>query len=151
MGKIKIIDFIGTWIFKVSALILLPLIIYFIIYISLNESVNEFFKLPEWMFIAIVLYVDTLTKSIGFFYKFDTELASLDSWEGAEKESQGVVYIAILGITISSILLMFIVFEENGKLDLPSIFYTFERFVFIGALLLSFAFELIASKVELES
>lgn len=145
---IKIIDFIFSWIFKISALILLPLIIYFIIYISLNKSMDEFFKIPEWMFIAIILYGDTLTKSISFFYRSDKELASSSTWEGAEKESLIMVYWAILGITTSSVLLMFIVIYENKNLDLPSIFYKIELIVFLLALITSLFIELLVRIVS---
>ncbi len=148
MGKIKIFDFIFAWIFKISALILLPLIIYYIIYVSLNKPVIDFFKLPEWMFISIILYADTLTRSVSFFYRFDKKLASWEGWGGAEKETLSVVYVAILGITISSVLLMFIVIDENKKLDLPDNFYKIEQLVFFIALAISFIFELIISKVE---
>ena len=116
---------------------------------SFNESVNEFLKLPEWMFISIILYADTLAKSISFFHKLDRKMASLyHSWVGAEKESLTVVYISILGITISSVLLMFIIFDQNKKLDLPSIFYNIERIVFCIAVVDSFAIEYIISNVS---
>ena len=53
-----------NWAWEISAFILLPLIIYFLMFISLGIQFSELFKLPEWMFISIILYGDTFRKSI---------------------------------------------------------------------------------------
>ncbi|MDO8727086.1 MAG: hypothetical protein Q7J35_13540 [Candidatus Methanoperedens sp.] len=145
---IRIFAIFISSLFKVSALILLPLIIYFIIYLSLNKPMDEFFKLPEWMFISIILYGVTLSDTISFIHKSEKNLVSLSLWEGIEEESQVMVYMGILGITISSVLLMFIIIGEYENLTMPSSFYFVEWFVFSFALVTSIVFEIMKKLVS---
>jgi hypothetical protein len=155
---ISLVSWVYIWGFNLSAFILLPLIIYSIIYIILNEPMGELLKLPEWMFIAIILYGDTLSKTLIFYNKLDKEAlekraSPLSFWEalfgGFDIESPFLVSFAILGITISSVLLTFAIIAKYKELNLPIAFYLIENCVFFVALVFSLLCELmIRSKDE---
>lgn len=138
-----------NWVFNTSAFILLPLIIYVIIYLILKEPMSELLKLPEWMFIAIVLYGDALSKNINLYNKLDKneEKESYSGYwdtifEGFYIESQFAVSLAILGITISSVLLTLAIIAKYKELDISSIFYFIENIVFLFAIVYSAICEL---------
>ncbi len=131
------------WIFNISAFILLPLIIYIIIGVFIfNDSIANLLKFPELMFIAIILYGDALNKSIKSFYKLGEGMKEeLFHYQGFTKETQFAISFAILGITISSVLLAFVIIAQYKEFEIPPHFYSIEVWVFIFALLSSFISE----------
>jgi hypothetical protein len=104
----------------------------------------DIFKLPEWMFIAIILYGDALSKNINLYNKIDKEQKEecLLKYQGFTTESQFAVSIAMLGITISSVLLTFAIIAKYKEFELPSIFYSIEQGVFLFAIFVSAMCEL---------
>lgn len=139
----KVYKILDNWIWELLAFILLPLIIYFLMFIFLDVQFIQVIKLPEWMFISIILYADSLKKIIHYEKNNDKDF---------EESSTKFISFAIIGVTISSVLLALSIVDKYKEFELPIIYYYFELFVFAIAIILSAYFELIIKmKIKFKS
>jgi len=117
---------LSNWMLEVAAFILLPLIVYLATFICLSIPLAEIAKLPEWMFIAIILYGETIKRLLVFYRKY----------KGYELKLIRTLSFGILGITLSSILLCLSIVanHKTDRFDLPPIYYKFQFSIFVVAL-----------------
>lgn len=123
-----------NWFWEVTAFVLLPLIIYIIVFLSLNIQISQLIGLPEWMFISIIFYGNTLKKTIIYL--------KIHDWH-FETNSIAMISCTILGISISSVLLAFSIIAKYKELDLSSFYYPLQLGIFLFALISSVVYELI--------
>jgi hypothetical protein len=115
-----------AWFVETLAFSLLPLCVYAVTYMSLQKPAEEIIKLPEWMFISIILYGDTLRRLILFYRKY----------KGFELKVQRDYAGGVVGITISAILLNSAITASLSKnSELPSSFYVLQTAVFALAMI----------------
>lgn len=115
------------WFIKTSAFILLPLLVYFVVYFAMGNSIVALFKLPEWMFVAIILYGNAMLEVV-FFLK---ETNNFD-----DNTVRPVIAFGILGIVISAVFLVLSIIAQLGSQDLSTSYYILQFFLFLA----SFAF-----------
>jgi hypothetical protein len=118
------------WMLETCAFILLPLLVYLVVFFSLDGNVERLFRLPEWMFAAIILHADMLRKLLHLYRNY----------RGFYLKMVRTLSFGILGIVISSIFLALslIAQEKPAVLRVPEkAFYRWQMLVFALALLMS--------------
>lgn len=105
---------LSYWFYETIAFVLLPVLIYLIAYIATGRSILTLLELPEWMFIAIVLYGDTARRQI---------LLYLDIGD-PELRIRRTLAQVVIGIVVASSLLIILILSNSGMLELrPAIEY----------------------------
>jgi hypothetical protein len=125
---LSVLILLNEWLIEVSAFILLPLLIYIITFITLGRPAKEIVRLPELMFISIILYGEILKRSVIFYRQF----------RGFELKLIRMLSVGLLGISVSGVLLCFsLVAQHRPDVTLSKPFYFIQGFVFLTALLTS--------------
>ena len=117
------------WLYETLAFILLPLVIYLLLYLSFKNSIYDFSRLPEWMFITIVLYGDTIRKLILLYLKF----------KNPELRIGRTVAQAVIAIVISSTFLVIILIAQQEKLEISPFIYWGQFVIFIHSVWFSYS------------
>jgi hypothetical protein len=128
-GIVTLISAFWLWLLETSAFVLLPLIVYLIVFSSVNLEKADIFKLPEWMFVSIILFGESLRKSL-IYYK---------DAKGFHIQVLHELSITILGIVISSVFLIFsIISHYNESFPLSPSYYGFQMTIFGFSVFYSF-------------
>ena len=128
----KAIEFISLaflWSVEISAFILLPLIVYFISYKAFPIEGDDLKTLPEWMFMAVILYGDYVRKLLQFYR----------GYEGYSVKSLYVLSLGIIGMVSSSVMIAYSLISTRVADMQPSAdFYVIQNMLFVSAVLLHF-------------
>lgn len=90
------------WLAEVGAFVLLPLIVYIIVFLALGVDRTKLIELPEWMFVSIILFGESTLKSIAY-YK-DLMLSAKDAssnLSGYSLKMNRELSVGIVGIVVS--------------------------------------------------
>ena len=116
------------WALETGAFVLLPLFVYLLVYFSIEVDLGKLYKLPEWMFIAVILHADTMRKLLLLYREY----------KGYALKLIRTLSIGLLGIVICSIFLVLsLLAQEKPNFVLPSTFYHLQMLMFAFALYLS--------------
>ncbi len=123
-----------NWFLEVAAFILLPLLIYVLAYSVLEADKAEVFRLPEWMFISVILFGEAIKRLIVF-YRNSKDM---------EQKILKLFPIGFIGITISAILLCFsmIASMRPPVLTLKPLFYRCQYVIFAASVIFSAAIKI---------
>ncbi|BDU35749.1 hypothetical protein [Vibrio nigripulchritudo] len=126
--KIEIWNLLFAWLIEISAFILLPLIVYFITFKVLPVDGDDIYKIPEWMFISVVVFGDLTKKKLNFYKRF----------EGYDVKMVRTLAIGVLGMVVSSIMLGYsLIAMRTPNLELSDSFYAIQMWVFVIGLVFS--------------
>lgn len=121
------------WLIETAAFILLPLFVYLLVFMSLGIEHTKLMELPEWMFIAIILFGESMRKTVIFYNKY----------EGFDLAVIREISFGLLGIVASSVFLVFsIIAHYDEEFVLSSLFYHLQLGIFLGAVIYSLLFSL---------
>ena len=122
--KQEIFKLSTLWLYETVAYILLPLLIYVILFISTGGQIYNLYKLPEWMFITIILYGDTIRKLILLYVKFDN----------FELRINRTIAQAIIAIVLTSTFLVIQLISQQKNIELASYFFYGQFIIFLHAI-----------------
>lgn len=122
---------IGAWIFETVALVLLPIIVYAIIFRFFEQSIDELKRIPEWMFASVMLFGDASKRLIM--------LCGTGVSEHREsRPSLAFVLPGFVGVVISVLFLAFSVAIQIEKWGAPGMwFYDVQVLIFLFSVLYS--------------
>jgi len=126
------------WFYETIAFILLPLLIYLILYFSFRNSIYDFSRLPEWMFITIVLYGDTIRKLIFLYLKF----------KNPELRIGRTVAQAVIAIVLTSTFLIILLISQQEHLEINPFIYWGQFVIFFHSIWFSYSTSIRASLVN---
>lgn len=126
------------WFYETIAFILLPLLIYLILYFSFRNSIYDFSRLPEWMFITIILYGDTIRKLILLYLKF----------KNPELRISRTVAQAVIAIVLASTFLIILLVSQQEHLEISPIIYWGQFVIFFHSIWFSYSTSIRASLVN---
>lgn len=107
---------------------LLPLLVYLLVYISTQANMAKLYKLPEWMFVAVILHSDIVRKLL-LLYR---------GYQGFPLKMVRTLSFGILGIVTCCIFLVLSLLAlEKPNFDLPPTFYRLQMLMFALALSMS--------------
>ena len=115
------------WLFESSAFVLLPLYVYAADHFVTGQPLANIILSPEMMFTAIILHAEAMRKQIVYYRRK----------RGFEIKIMRVISIAILGIVLSAIFLVYSIHNEKDH-ALDSIggrFFVSQSLLFVFALL----------------
>ena len=116
------------WMLEIGAFILLPLVVYLIVFFSIEVDLGKLYRLPEWMFIGVILHADTMHKLLILYREY----------KGFPGKLVRTLSIGILGIVGCSIcLVLSMLAQEKANFDLPLNFYHLQMGMFVVALYFS--------------
>jgi hypothetical protein len=109
------------WLLETAAFILLPLIVYLIVFAALNIEQTKLIELPEWMFVSIILHGEIMRKYILFY----------SNYKGFHLKAIRQISLGILGIVTSSVFLVFsMVAHYREAFTLPPFYYRLQMLLF---------------------
>jgi len=119
---------VASWMMETIAFVLLPLIVYLIVFFALGIEISELVRLPELMFVAIILFADA-TRQLVLFYR---------QFRGFSQRVMFTIPFGLLGIVISAMFLAFsMIAQQKPDFGLPWLFYKFQVGIFLWSLLTS--------------
>jgi hypothetical protein len=133
LSESPLFNLIVYWVLETCAFTLLPLIVYIIIFFALAIDWYELLKLPEWMFVAIVVYSET-TRKLVLYYR---------DYEGFSSKAVRAVSLGVIGMVTSSVFLAFsAVAQLRDAITLSTIYYAIQTILFVASLMFSAMFGL---------
>jgi hypothetical protein len=110
----KTVQLLTFLLWESFAFVLLPLFVYLLVFVGLGINPQELFKLPEWMFISVILYGDISRKQIAYYQVF----------KGFDLRIIRTISVTVFGIVISSTFLIFsVIAQYNSSFHLSGLYY----------------------------
>lgn len=137
----RVYHLVTQWLAEVVGFILLPLVVYIIVFLALGIERTKLIELPEWMFVSIILFGESTFKSIVY-YK-DLMLSAEQAGKnisGFSAKMNREIAVGVIGIVVSSVFLALtmVAAYKGTVLNLPRNFYWLQMFCFTFALGRSF-------------
>jgi len=121
--RLPVFHLVTQWLAEVVGFILLPLIIYLVIFALLGPAKPRIIELPEWMLVSIIMFGETTRKSIEYYKnRITSNLESRDISVFGLKATREIA-VGSIGVVVSSVLLVFGMIAEYGQgFTLPKYF-----------------------------
>ena len=116
---------IVSWGLETVGFVLLPLIVYLVIFYGLRMDLHSLIELPEWMFISVLLFGTMIKEQVSFF----------KNWSNFETIALFAISIGVLGIVVSAVFLTFsTIAQYRENFSLSDDYYRIQLVVFILSL-----------------
>ena len=127
------------WLAEVGAFILLPLVIYLIVFLALGIEKGKLIELPEWMFVSIILFGESTLKSIAYYKNLMLSVKeSGGNTAGLSLKMNREFSVGMFAVVVACVFLALIMVASKNALSLSRSFYWLQILIFVLALARSF-------------